>query len=290
MRMREAEICEAVIGAFLEPWAKGKATNFRFPEQDQNGPPVEVTFDIAGESYAIEITSPPSINSQRHDDAIFDEFRRPLDSNPCIQELTRGGTYILSVPVGGLAATDKRDRKGLQAVLVSWIKSELPALVGEQPHNSVTGTISYRGSNLNVLFVRFRDDRPQGLICMRSAPSEQELKEQRNKEITRLAEKKWNEKLVRCGQLGARTCLIFEIDDIALGEESERFASSVQAELKLRHVVPDYVFLIYSHAWRIWPIRIVGQDLCCCEIRNRIVALEGPPRIRSQLEAVVAER
>lgn len=257
----EGKACEAVL-RFLERRTGYDRSDVRCPEEDGNGPPVELRLRLGRQEYALEHTLIEPFENEIRDGVEFEEIATHI--REALSSFAGSACYRLAVPVGARLprSEDARQR------FVDWIVKRAEAMREEAPGQGGPWRSPLRwdacvrakppGFSGTFELARWPDAalmgrRPGSLYAVRACPDE--LEELRRCRLHRALSRKCP-KLLECKADGARTVLILESDDIAL-TSVDVVGDCLAVVLRECRGAPDDIFLVETavYPWCVWPLK-----------------------------------
>ena len=254
-RFNEGKACDAVIHR-LENREGGTRCDLRFPEKENHAAPVELTCLIGDRLFAIEHTGIEPFEGllelEAKEAVHFDPIRERL-----VGRLPSTEHFVLHVPVKATLGLRRREFQRVQDAIVAWVESVAPSEPIAQLDRYVINTSysSIPGVPFELALHRVQMGGPLGQLSIRHLV-DRNLEPQRISRIRRAYDDKAN-KLAVWRQLGARSILIFEENDI-FATNHERVAEALMQVEQGRVDRPDEIYLLSSAVdkqWYLWLLR-----------------------------------
>jgi hypothetical protein len=260
LKFNEGLACEAIV-RHLESRDKGVRANLRRPEDEHHPFPVEATFTIGDQLYAIEHTGIEPFEGHLGMEAqagqLFDPIKDALNGT-----LDSTALFELHIPANAMQGLPKPQVHGIQTALIDWVKVTAPT-IARRPYPDYKGNhigpVDVKGVPFPVTLVRFEPTMIPGrhfdikhVVAAGDQPRIDRIKRAIESKFPKLAGWKLE---------GAKTILVLEQNDIQLTNEgivTDTFVPLAMARMDR----PDETYLVVScmkPAWLGYPI-LIGDE------------------------------
>jgi hypothetical protein len=247
----EKRVCKAVI-EIIEKRKNILVDKIEYPdEKERNKQAVDMLIKSSSVEMVLEHTRIESYPQQIEDWNHIRQLLNPL-KEVFIDKLPTPGHYELAVDVG--AVKGAKQTQIIQQALIKWIKEKAPFLKLGSPD---VAPYHYKrekpdGVPFEVTLYRWPGNDGKFWI-IENAPSDLEEK---NTERIREALKEKCPKLLRAKGNRRISILVFELDDISLGNQIW-VGKALEQELVHRNDAPDEIYLIRTELtdWEVWVLK-----------------------------------
>lgn len=261
LMFNEGKVCEAII-RHLEARENCKRHDMQSPESDNHANPVELTWRLGAQLFALEHTGIEPFEDYMRLEA---EAKRHFDPiKVALKDSLPPDVIELHVPAKAMLDRAKPEVARIQAALIDWIRHTAPTLAARS-YADYIGDISWV-SIPNVPFpvrlLRFETLPPLGarfqIVHSVSGDPDQE----RSDRLRRACDKKFPKLAAWKRDCGARTILVLEDNDIQLTNHAVVAESYLPLAFS-RPDRPDETYLVATcmEPWTAWPLLIDDQTM-----------------------------
>ena len=265
-RFNQGKACDAVIRR-IEVREGSSRRELFFPEKENHAARVDCTCLIGGRRFALEHTGIEPferlIELEAKEPAHFKPIRDRL-----VGRLPPTEHFVLHVPVKATLALKPRELPRVQGAIVAWVERVAPTLpiarldsLIDSPYSSILGV----PFEVALHRVQVQKGGLLGQINIVHLVDRRNLEAQRTSRIRRAYGGNHAENLAAWRQLGARSVLIFEENDIQLTNPKLVADALIQVEQRTDDR-PDEIYLLSSaeeKPWFLWALRV--DDHVCDE-------------------------
>lgn len=258
----EGKACDAVV-RFLERRTGYDRSDVRCPEEDGNGPPVELRLRLGRQEYALEHTLIEPFENEIRARVEFEEIATYIEES--LSPFAGSAFYRLAVPVGARLPRSEDARRRFADWIVKSAEAMRKGTPGQGEHWRSPHRWDARvrekppGFSCTFELARWPDaalvghHRPGSLYAVRACPDK--LEELRRRRLDRAFSRKCP-KLLECKADGARTVLVLESDDFAL-TTVDVVGNWLAIALRECRDAPDDIFLVETavYPWCVWPMK-----------------------------------
>lgn len=239
----------------------------QFPEVDGEGSPIEMVCDIGGQKYAFEHTGiepfAGHVKLSASAGQRIDPIKQRLEG-----KLPFGEDFQLHIRAGVLSNLKKSDLAGVHATLVNWIEGRAPTLP-IAPRGRFVLPICWEGPPGVPFVVSLRRSEPLSDVGEFSIVHEVSSSGESHSRAARLQEacERKIPKLLAWGEMGARTVLVLENNDIQLTNAQAVFDTLISLGDEFAEW-PDEIYLVsslFESRWYVHPLKVDNlgyYDLC----------------------------
>jgi hypothetical protein len=258
LSFNEGKVCDAIVRRLEEREQQARA-EVRWPEQENHRSPVEITFMLGNQLYALEHTGVEPFEGHLRMEAQTEKLFAPI-TNALKDSVGRDALFELYLPVNALDRRRPAELQTIQQAIIAWVKATAPT-IPKQPYPDFKGTLVGPTKVANVPFdlSLCRFDSPiipgQHFQIRHMVDNVAKLRTDRmkaavDKKFPKLAD--WKRKD------NAKSILVLEQNDIQLTNPSI-VAETYLPLAKARADKPDETYLVascISPNWWMWPILI----------------------------------
>ena len=256
----EGKACDAVV-RILEAREKATRCDVTFPEEENHRAPVELTFKLNGQLFAMEHTGIEPFEGHVNLTALAKSNLLPIEDL-----VAKRGSFSehvdLQIPEAGLRALKKSDAADVQAALADWVMNAVhqTEIVQYGSYQAAPTTHDVPGVPFPVVLYRFDALGHGGFFRVSVTLESFDRDVARADRIRRACDKKFPKLDAWKKSAGAKTILVLEDNDIQFTNQS------VVAETLLPFVKagqsPDEIWLVISctDPWVVFPMLTDGKS------------------------------
>ncbi len=257
-RFNQGKACDAVIRR-IEAREGCSRRNPCCPEKENHASPVDFTCLIGDRRFAFEHTG-----IEPFEKLIELEAKEPVHFKPIrdrlVGRLPPTEHFVLHVPVKATLGLKSLELQRVQGAIVAWVESVAPTLPIARLDRYVSDTqySSIPGVPFEVALHRVQNGGLLGQISIVHLVDRRNLESQRTSRIRRAYGGNHAENLAAWRQLGARSVLIFEENDIQLSNPKLVADALILVEQGTDDR-PDEIYLLSSAVekpWFLWALRV----------------------------------
>jgi hypothetical protein len=258
LNFNEGKVCDAIV-CRLEDRERKTRDALRWPETENHKSPVELTFKLGDQLYALEHTGIEPFQGHVRMEAQTERLFAPI-TDALKDALGTSALFELYLPVNALAGRKGAELSTIQQAIVAWVKATAPT-IEKRPYPDYKGTIAGPAKLPNVPFelvlIRFEPPIVPGLH-FQIRHGVENLEKQRTDRMQAAIDKKFPKLAAWKASDAAKTVLVLEQNDIQLTNASI-VADTYVPLAKARSDRPDETYLVASCTspnWWMWPILI----------------------------------
>ncbi|WFU79409.1 hypothetical protein QA645_33685 [Bradyrhizobium sp. CIAT3101] len=255
----EGEVCDAMVRR-LEQRVGQTRDSLRWPEKENHRHPVELTFKLGNQLFALEHTLIEPFEGHIRMEAQTERLFAPITS-ALTESLGTDALFQLQLPINVLNGRKPSELQTIQQAIIGWVKETAPT-IPKRPFPD------YKGNGVGPV-------KPAGvpfdLVLMRHEPpiipgkhfeirhTVDDIEKRRSDRMKAAIDKKFPKLAAWKANDGAKTILVLEQNDIQLTNVTnvtDTYLPLAQA----RDDRPDETYLVAScmgpPAWWMWPILI----------------------------------
>ncbi|WP_316234491.1 hypothetical protein [Bradyrhizobium sp. SZCCHNR1020] len=255
----EGEVCDAMVRR-LEEREGHTRDALRWPEKENHQHPVELTFKLGNQLYALEHTLIEPFDGHVRMEAQTEKLFAPI-TNVLKDSLGTDALYQLNLPINALNGRKPAELLAIQQAIIGWVKETAPTIpkrpFPDYKGNGV-GPVKPTGVPFDLVLMRYEPPIVPGKhFEIRHLVDD--IEKQRSVRMQAAINKKFPKLAAWKASDGAKTILVLEQNDIQLTNASNVTDTYVPLA-KARIDRPDETYLVAScmgpPAWWMWPILI----------------------------------
>jgi hypothetical protein len=258
LTFNEGKVCEAVVRR-LEKRLGGTRTNVEFPEQENHTSPVEATFKIGNQLFALEHTGIEPFEGHVQMEAQADHLYAPILNELKDGVLGTSARYELVIPINAFQGMKMPEVRAIQKAIINWVKttaSKVPRLGSDRYEGTSVGPVTIEGVPFPLSLHRFEPPPIPGVYFQirHEVPNGERLRTERTKAAI---DKKFPKLAAWKHAKKANTILVLEQNDIQLSAP-DLVADAYVPLAKAREDRPDETYLVVTcmTPWLVCPILI----------------------------------
>jgi hypothetical protein len=255
----EGEVCDAMVRRLEEREALTRDT-LRWPEKENHRHPVELTFKLGNQLYALEHTLiepfAGHVRMEAQTERLFSPITRALKD-----DLGSDALFQLNLPINALNGRKPAELLAIQEAIIGWVKETAPTipkrLYPDYKGNGV-GPVKPAGVPFDLVLMRYEPPIVPGKH-FEIRHTVDDIAKRRAARMQAAIDRKFPKLAAWKASDGAKTILVLEQNDIQLTNASIVTDTYVPMA-KARTDRPDETYLVAScmgpPAWWMWPILI----------------------------------
>jgi len=279
LTFNEGKVCEAIL-RYLERREGARRADVTSPEDDHHTDPVELTWRLGSQLFALEHTGIEPFEGHVQLDAEAKRHFEPISAG--LANALPHGVIELHVPAKVMLGRSKTAIAGIQAALIDWIKHTAPTLPMRSYADYIGDIrpVSLPGVPFDVTLYRFETLAPIGdrfqIVHIVTGDREQA----RCERLRRACVKKFPKLAAWKRTQGARTILVLEDNDIQLTNHAI-VAEAYLPLARARDDRPDETYIVATcmDPWSAWPLLVGDVSLFDLLARDSDVRCEIDPAL-----------
>jgi hypothetical protein len=258
LSFNEGKVCDTIVRR-LEEREQLKRADLHWPEQENHKYPIELTFRLGNQLYALEHTGIEPFEGHMRMEAQTEKRFAPITS--ALKEwLGKDALFELYLPVHALNGRNPADLMTIQQAIIAWVKATAPTIPKRafpDYKGTLAGPVRLADVPFDLSLCRFE---PQ-IIPGRNFQIKHtvdDIAKLRTDRMQAAVDKKFPKLAAWKANDSAKTILVLEQNDIQLTNASI-VADTYLPLAKAKPDRPDETYLVAScmgETWWMWPILI----------------------------------
>jgi hypothetical protein len=260
LSFNEGKVCDAIVRR-LEEREQLKRADPHWPEQENHKYPVELTFKLGTQLYALEHTGIEPFEGHIRMEAQTERLFAPITS-ALKEPLGKDALYELYLPIHSLNGRKPAELATIQQAIITWVKTTAP-IIPKRSFPDYKGTLAGPVKVADVPFylslARFEPPIVPGR-CFQIKHTVDNIDKLRTERMQAAVDKKFPKLAAWNANDGTKSILVLEQNDIQLTNAS--IVADIYLPLaRARADRPDETYLVAScmePTWWMWPI-LIGE-------------------------------
>lgn len=253
----EGKCCDAVIRR-VEERERSLRSGMRWPEQEQHKAPVEVTFKLGEQLFAVEHTGIEPFGGHVEMENRAKAWYTPIGEG-VKDAVGIGALYELHIPINAFHGTKKREIQTIQQALIDWVKKTAPVMPKRADNvGTRVGPVDVSQVPFKVSLFRFEPSPIPVNFQIRHEVTD--VGKQRIRKVKKAIDKKFPKLAHWKTKENAKSILVLEANDVQL-TTPDLVADAYVPLAKAISDRPDETYLVgtfMTPRWYVWPI-LVGD-------------------------------
>ena len=278
LAFNEGKVCEAIL-RYLESRERHVRTDVESPESAHHENPVELTWRLGGQLYALEHTGIEPFEDHMRLDA---EAKRHFDPvKAALTGVIARDIIEIHVPAKAMLNRNKNEVALVQTALVNWVRSEAPVLQTRR-YDDYIGDVTWKSIPavpFPVRLFRFENLMSQEGWIQIVHSLDGDRDQERTERLRRACDKKFPKLAGWKLNHSARTILVFEENDIQLTNYAIVANTYLPIALS-RKDRPDETYLVSTcvDPWNAWPLLIGNKTIYDLRVDDYVPRWEIRPQ------------
>jgi hypothetical protein len=259
----EGEVCDAVVRR-LEERERETRDALHWPEKENHQFPVDLTFRLGNQLYALEHTLIEPFEGHVRMEAQTERLFAPI-TNALKDSLGTDALFELNLPIYALDGRKGAELSAIQQAVVTWVKETAPTIPKREfpdYKGNIAGPARPSGVQFDLVLVRYEPPIVPGKH-FQIRHTVDDIEKRRSDRMKTAIDKKFPKLAGWKASDGAKTILVLEQNDVQL-TNSSIVADTYLPLAQARTDRPDETYLVAScmgpPAWWMWPILIRNRS------------------------------
>lgn len=259
LSFNEGKVCDAVVRR-LEEREQHTREALRWPEKENHQHPVELTFKLGSQLYAIEHTGIEPFEGHVRMEAQTERLFAPIAA-ALKDSLGTQAHFQLNLPINALRGRKPTELVGIQQAIIGWVKETAPK-IPKRPFpdykGNIVGPAKPTGVPFDLVLIRYEPPIIPGKY-FEIRHTVDDVEKRRANRMQAAIDKKFPKLAAWKTDDGAKTVLVLEQNDIQLTNVINVTDTYLPLAMA-RTDRPDETYLVAScmgpPTWWMWPILI----------------------------------